>query len=193
MKTVEVLGLHEYGNTAAGLKALDAMVKAAPVRVVDVRTINPGKLVILITGDEASVEAALKASVLVSEGFLVDHLYLPNLHPRVMVALEGGARPGDAMRDDWEALGILETSTVAAGISCADLTAKSADVQVVTVRIDDSMGGRASVRLVGAVGEVQYAVDRARTVLEDRGLLLHWTIVPRLSEELYRYVAETGK
>lgn len=183
MKSVDVLGLHEYQNTAAGLKAVDTMVKAAPVSIVDVRTVNPGKYVVLVTGDVASVEVALRAARQSSGDFLLGELFLQNLHADVIPALGRANAP-----DEWEALAIVETATIASGIRCADSAAKRTSVRIAAIRIDDSMGGRASVRMTGALGEIETAIESVVPGLENQGVLVHAAIIPRLSTELQRFV-----
>ena len=55
---VGVLGVLEFNSIAAGVEAMDYMVKAAPVKIVDATTICPGKFLILITGEVAAVDAS---------------------------------------------------------------------------------------------------------------------------------------
>ncbi|MEI6157490.1 MAG: BMC domain-containing protein [Atribacterota bacterium] len=54
-----VLGVLELNSIAMGLKTLDGMVKAAPIQIIDAKTICPGKFVIIVTGEVAAVDAAL--------------------------------------------------------------------------------------------------------------------------------------
>jgi microcompartment protein CcmL/EutN len=100
------------------VQALDAMVKAAPVTVITTRLVEPGRLVILITGDVASVEASLAAGKTGRLAELVDELFIRNLDPQVIPALRGEARAVE-----WDALGIIESLSVAAGIEAADAAA----------------------------------------------------------------------
>ena len=54
-----VIAVLEFNSIAVGIKALDGIVKKAPVKVMEAKTICPGKFLILFTGDVASAEAAI--------------------------------------------------------------------------------------------------------------------------------------
>jgi len=182
--STEVLGVQEFADTATGAQALDAAVKVAPVTVLVVRVINPGKLVVILTGDVASVELSLKAARDVAGARLVDELFLPSVEPAVIAALTGRSSA-----EGWDAMGILETATVTAGIAVADLAVKRADVRVAEIRIDDAMGGRASVRLIGPVGEVEAGIDAGRSYAEDRNALVRSVILPNPHDDLRAFLA----
>ncbi|MCK5094856.1 MAG: BMC domain-containing protein, partial [Spirochaetes bacterium] len=70
--SIPVLGVLEFNSIAVGIKAMDDMVKAAPVKIVEAKTICPGKFVVLITGEVAAVDASLSAGKDTGEGCLVD-------------------------------------------------------------------------------------------------------------------------
>ncbi|MCG8477679.1 MAG: BMC domain-containing protein, partial [Spirochaetales bacterium] len=55
----ETLGALELTGIARGYAAVDTMLKRAPVRLIDARAYCPGKFLIVISGDVASVEEAL--------------------------------------------------------------------------------------------------------------------------------------
>ena len=57
------IGLVETTSIAKGIEASDAMLKAAEVELVLSRTVCSGKLITLVAGDVAAVEASVKAGV----------------------------------------------------------------------------------------------------------------------------------
>ncbi|TFG64448.1 MAG: BMC domain-containing protein [Spirochaetales bacterium] len=199
MTEFEVLGAQEYCNTARGLRALDAMAKAAPVSIVSVYTVNPGKYVIFITGDVASVEASVKAGKLSAGEDLVDELLLPNPHPLLVSALREtsgydesgkGATAADGRKDasGMDAIGIIENSTIMAGIAAADAAVKKADVSIVGFRMDSHMGGRSSVKLTGVLGDVEAAVAAGAAESERRNSLLRTVIIPRPHPDIAPFI-----
>jgi microcompartment protein CcmL/EutN len=179
-----VLGVHEYANTAVGLEAIDAAAKNAPVKIISVQVVNPGKLVAALTGSEAAVELALAASRRVAGDDLIDALFLPFVEPEVIHALEGPSW------ERWDALCVVETATICGGIMAADIAAKRADVEVAEIRIDNAMGGRASVRLVGPIGEIQAALAAATEYAAERGILVRAVRIPNPHEDLRPHLAE---
>jgi hypothetical protein len=57
------IALLEFDSIAVGVRAGDAMVKRAPVEVTYAGTVHPGKYLVLVGGDVASVEEAYAAGL----------------------------------------------------------------------------------------------------------------------------------
>ena len=84
-----VLGVLEFNSIAIGIKSLDEMIKEAPINIIDARTICPGKYLILISGDVASVESSIKKGIETGAGYIVDKLFLPMVHEDIIPAIKG--------------------------------------------------------------------------------------------------------
>jgi microcompartment protein CcmL/EutN len=150
------LGLLELDSIAAGIEAGDAMAKKAPIDVIRAGTVHPGKYLVLVGGDVADVEEALDAGREVGAASVRGVVFLPNVHPDVVAALRG-ARVEPA----GEALGIVETGTVAAAIDAADAGLKGARVSLLELRLADDLGGKGYLLFDGPVAEVEAAVEAA--------------------------------
>jgi microcompartment protein CcmL/EutN len=181
--SVDVIGVQEYSSIAAGVLALDALVKAAPVSLLAARIVNPGKLVVLFTGDVASVEAALAAGTAAAGETLIDELFIPNLHRLVIPAI----RAVVAVRE-WDALGIIESLSVTAGIEAADAAAKEADVEIPEIRLAGGMGGKSTVKLMGSLRDVQAAVQAGVRRVEAGGKLCRQVVIPRPHPDIRWFV-----
>lgn len=200
--SIHVLGIIELDSVAQGYLVLDRMVKAAPVDLLRVDVINPGKFLIMVTGAVAEVEEAMKRGIAAAAECLLDYLFLPNLHPDVIPALKPGHDGGEATRSgsgtfvtglaagstELDALGVIEAFTTTAGIEASDAAAKEADVRIVVIRVGDEMGGKSSATLTGPVGEVEASLDVARNLLTEKQLLVRTTVIPRPHEDLAPYL-----
>jgi microcompartment protein CcmL/EutN len=144
----------EFDSIAVGIEAGDAMVKRAPLDVIKAGTVHPGKYLVLVGGQVADVEEALEAGRLIGDRHLLDEMYLPDVHNEVVAALRGARKPGPG-----EALGIVETSTVAAIIEAADAGVKGASVTLREIRMADGLGGKGYLLFSGPVAEVEAAVE----------------------------------
>lgn len=153
---IEALGLLELDSIAAGVEVADAMLKMAPVQLADAFMVTPGKYVVLVHGDPSSVQSSLDAGRALAHGTLIDSLYIPFLHPQVLPALRHEVR-----RESVDAVGLLETTSVASGILAADDAAKAAQVQLVHVHAARGIGGKSIVLLEGPLHDVQAAVEAA--------------------------------
>jgi len=156
------LALVEVASIARGHRVADAMVKRAPVELLRVEPVSPGKLLVLVAGDVASVDEAFRAGLEVAGDAKLDALFLPNAHEQLPGAVRGEARAGDAaQRETIDALAVVETTTVAATILAADAAAKAARVRLIEMQLARGIGGKAFFVLTGALEEIEAAVEAA--------------------------------
>lgn len=181
--SIHVLGALELDSVAAGLNALDAMAKAAPISLLDARTICPGKYVILISGEEAAVEASLGAGTALHSECVIDRLYIPHLHSDVWSAVNGRS-----IDYEIDAVGVLESFSLIGAIEAGDRAAKIADVRVIHIRWGDEMGGKSSVKLVGPISEIETAVEAGSRTLSAKEYLCKHVVVPRPHEDVAQYL-----
>ena len=180
------LALLEFSSLAAGIEAGDAMVKRAPVEQLLAGTIQPGYYLALVIGEVADVEEAVAAGRLASGVYLRDQLLLPNVHPGVVAALRGARATGTA-----EALGIIETTTVAAAIRAADAGLKGAEVALNQLRLGDGLGGKGLTLFVGLVSDVEAAVAIGSEAVGVQ--LLRRAVIARLHGEMWANVDGSGR
>ena len=180
-----VIGILEFNSIAAGIIAMDSMVKSAPIVIVKAELFNPGKFIIIVTGDVASVETSLLRGKENRLNWLVDELFIPNLNNQIIPAL-GSCRPVKA----WDALGVLESYSMTSGVEAADRAAKEADVEIPEIGISTELSGKSYVKIMGAVEAVEAAVEAGSAVLKQKGLLCNRIIIPRPHPDIQPYVAE---
>ncbi len=173
------IALLEFGSIAFGVRAGDAMVKRAPVEIAYAGTVHPGNYLILVAGDVACVDEAYQAGLEAGTETLLDRLFLPAVHPEVIRALLGrrGARSG-------EALGMIETRTVAAIIGAADCGLKGAEVSLVEIRLADRIGGKGYCAFSGPLAEVEAAVEAAVERLASPETLIADVVIPQFHDEM---------
>lgn len=177
--TAPALALIEFDSIATGILAGDAMVKKAPVARIVAGTVHPGKYLVLISGEVGPVQEALAAGLAVGSGAVVDHVYLPGVHPDVPASIAAARRPGPV-----EALGIVETASVAAAIQAADAGLKGAQVTLLELRLADGLGGKGLAFFSGSVTDVEAAVSIGCEAIADGGHLLNAVVIPRLHDEM---------
>ncbi|MFP3880705.1 MAG: BMC domain-containing protein [Actinomycetota bacterium] len=175
------IALLEFDSISAGIVSGDAMVKASPIGSIYAGTIHPGKYLVLAGGDTASVEIALSTGRDIGGGNVSDWVFLPDIHPDVTSAIVGNADRADLVE---EALGIVETDTVAAVIDAADAGVKTADVKVSSIRLADGLGGKGYVLFSGVVAEVEAAVEAAGVRTGPHGTLIRSDVIAQLHEEM---------
>lgn len=173
------IGLLEFASIARGIECVDRVLKEALVRVLFARPVSPGKYVVMFTGSVDDVDASLRAAALLGADALVDRLFLPAVHESVLATLE---RP--LMIPPLDAVGVLETATVASTLWAADVAAKTASVTLFELQLAQGLGGKSFVSFCGAVDDVEAALDAGAADAERRGLLIGRVLIPRAHEQM---------
>lgn len=172
----------EFGSVAAGIKAADAMLKRAPISLFKAGTVHPGRYVIVMGGSVASVEEAYREGRAASPAFLMDDVFLPDVHPEVFETMLAARHTVE-----HDAVGIVETRSVASIVRGADAAIKGAKVRIVELRMADDLGGNSFVVFDGLIGDVQTAVS----IGSDRAgkELLSCVTIPRIDATMRQAIS----
>ncbi len=173
------IGLIELSSIASGFQVGDAMLKAADVEMVLSRSICSGKYMVMVRGEVGAVEASVASGRSAGHFAVIDSFVIPNLHEAVFPAIAGTTKI-----EALEALGIIESFSVASLIEGADAAVKAAAVQLIEIRLAMALGGKAFVTLTGDVAAVQAAVDAGAAVVGEKGLLVNRVVIPHPRPEL---------
>jgi len=168
------IGLLELSSIARGIEATDRMLKEATVRILFARPVSPGKYVTLFTGSVEDVESSLRVGVETAEDSLVDQLLLPAVHDGVFGALSGAVEVAEL-----DAVGVIETRTMAGVFRAADRAAKTAQVTLLEMQLARGIGGKSFVTMTGEVGDVEAALDAGALPEEQAGCLISRVLIPR--------------
>lgn len=177
------IGLMELSSVAAGFAVADAMLKAAKVQLILSRTICSGKYMVMVGGAVGAVKSAVEAGAAAASGCRIDQFIIPNVHPDVFTALGRAQAP-----DSGGALGIVESFGVASLLEGADAAAKAAKVTLLEIRLAMALGGKAFCTMTGDVAAVQSAVQAAKQIIAERGLLVYAVVIPRPHPDAYREI-----
>jgi len=181
------LALIELGSIARGHRVADAMLKRAPVTLLRAEPVSPGKFLVLVSGDVASVEESFAVGLDVAADRVVDKLLLQQAHEQLWPALRGKAKAADVA-----SLGIVETHSVAATLLGGDAAAKGARIRIITMQLARGIGGKAFFTVTGPLEEVEAAVEAAVTVIAPAAI--HTTeIIPAPHEDLVASLTAPSK
>jgi microcompartment protein CcmL/EutN len=175
------IGLLELCSVARGNEVADTVLWEARVEVLFATPVHPGKYVVLFTGSIDDVRAALRHGAEVAAADLVDQLIIPQVHEQVVPMLK---RNGGHVKGELDAIGVVETNTVASAIVAADLALKTATVDLLELRIANGLGGKSFFTLTGEVSDVRSAVAAGARTASERGLLAREVVIARPHPEL---------
>lgn len=178
------IGLLELSSVARGVEVADAVLWQADVDLLCATPVQPGKYVLLFTGSVQDVRAGAARGVELAGHDLVDQLVIPQVHEQVVPMLRRRGR----VNGQLDAIGVVETTTVASTIQAADQALKTATVDLVDLRIANGLGGKSFFTLTGEVSDVRSAVAAGARHAQERGLLAREVVVPRPHPDLVHHL-----
>ncbi|MDD5065990.1 MAG: BMC domain-containing protein [bacterium] len=173
MSTITTLGLVELNSVAKGILTCDTMVKKADVELIEAYPVCPGKYVIIISGDVAAVENAVHAGIAAAESNFIDQMVLPRVHDQIIPGLLGTSQILDI-----QAIGILETFSVASTLIAADTSLKASHVHILEIRLAKGLGGKSFFTITGTVANVTAAIEAGSHIIAKDGILVNKEIIP---------------
>jgi microcompartment protein CcmL/EutN len=179
MKKYPAIALIELSSIAAGILCADAMVKKAPITVIKSGTVHNGKYLILIGGSVASVEEAYYEGLSKTGDAKIDKVILPDVHEQVHDAILGHRAVCSKA-----AIGIIETSSVAATIQSADAAIKGTDINIIEIRLANDLGGKAFTIFNGDIEDIQAAVTIAEEKTTSQTFWISKTVIPNLHSDM---------
>lgn len=173
------IGMVEFTSIARGIYATDQMLKVSDVEIVTASSVCPGKYIVIVQGDVASVQNSVSIGERLAEEFLVDSIVIPSVSPAVFPAITGATMP-----DEIQALGIMESFSLSTMVIAADAILKAADVQPIELRLGNGLGGKSFFTFTGDVAAVQTGVETGKGIAEEKGLLVNAEVIPSPSDRL---------
>lgn len=175
------IGVLELCSVARGVEVASACLWQANVDMHFAAPVQPGKYVMAFTGSVQDVVSAVRHGADVAAGDLVDQLVLEQLHEQVLPVLR---RRGGHVNGELDAVGVVETTTVASTVAACDLALKTASVDLIDLRIANGLGGKSFFTLTGEVSDVRAAAAAGARQASERGLLAREVVIPRPHPDL---------
>ncbi len=157
MKPSPALAVFEFDDIPTGVAATDAMLKRAPIAFFRCGTITQGRYLTVLGGTTASVGESAEEGVRYAAEHLLDHLVLPDVHPRLYDGVVGKRHPRLI-----GSVAIVESRTVSPSVRAAEAALKGTPVELVEIRLADAgLAGKAMFVLEGTLHDVEAAVALA--------------------------------
>jgi microcompartment protein CcmL/EutN len=152
MKKTSALAVLEFADIPAGVWAVDAILKKAPIAFVRAGTVTRGRYLVLFGGSTASTAESLEEALARTGASVLDHAFLPDVHPALFDAAFGARRtvPG--------ALLIIETETAASVVRAVEAALKGTPVELIEMRLSDhGLAGKGVALMAGSLHDVDAA------------------------------------
>ncbi len=182
------IAMLETQSIAAGVEMTDAILWESDIDLLFATHVQPGKYVVLFTGSIEDLRSALRRGAEVARGDLVDQLLIPQVDPRVCEVLRRRDEPIPMGGDELDAVGIIETTTVASCIVAADIALKEANVELLELRIANGLGGKSYASLTGEVSDVRSSVQAGARSAEAAARLARHVVIAKPHPDLATYL-----
>jgi len=179
----KAIGLIEYKTVASGITAADILVKTADVEIIQSEAVCPGKYYTLVTGSISAVRSAVDAAKFAIPDKCIDSFVLGNPHDSIYPAIYGTTTV-----ENPQALGILETYSIAAAIVAADTACKTSNVTLLELRLARGMCGKSYLLLTGEVAAVSAAIEKAKKEAGETGMFLDSSVIAGPDKKLWEKV-----
>ena len=178
---MNALGMIECQNIPKGIEAADSMLKAADVSLLTAQAVCAGKYIVVVSGEVAAVRSSVSSGAQSAAHGLVDQLVIPNVDERVIRAMQGACDIGHV-----QAVGVMETFSLACAIQVADAAVKAANVEIIEVRLGRGLGGKSFVIITGEVAAVRAAIDAGIHAENTEGLVVSNVVIPSPHPDMVR-------
>ncbi len=175
----KAVGMIEFKTVSTGIFATDRVVKSADIKLIFGQVVCPGKYIALFEGELSAVKIAIET---VENGFsenLIGTFVLGNPHENIFPALYGTSKV-----EKLTALGVFETYDVVTCIQAADYALKTANVQMIELRIAKGMCGKSYFTLTGSVSDVSASIERAKDYSKQTGMYLDSMVIAQADSQV---------
>jgi microcompartment protein CcmL/EutN len=179
----KAIGMVEYKTVSQGLYVADMMLKTAEIEIVEAQTVCPGKYIAIICGELSAVNACIEAARNNFSNYLIDSFILGNPHESIFPAIYGTTHI-----EKIRALGILETFSAASIFVAADEAAKTAQVELIELRVARGMCGKSYLMLTGELAAVEAAIDKAKKAVGENAMLLDSSVIANPDSKLCKSI-----
>ncbi|MFT7667415.1 MAG: microcompartment protein CcmL/EutN [Planctomycetota bacterium] len=178
------IALLELSSVARGIEVVDAVLWEAHIEMLFAEPVQPGKYVLLFTGSVQSLTSALRRGAEIAAESLLGEMLIQNVHEQVLLGLKRSGKINGTL----DALGVIETTTVASAIMAADVALKASTIDMLELRIANGLGGKSFFTMTGEVSDVRSAVMAGSASASSTGNLVRDVVIPRPHDDLVRHL-----
>lgn len=152
MKKAPALAVLDFNDIPAGVYAVDAILKKAPIAFVRAGTVTHGRYLVVFGGSTAATSESLGEALATTGTSIIDHSFLPDIHPALFSAVFGARHKATG------SLLIVETETASSIVRSVEAALKGTAVELIEVRLSDTgLAGKGMALMAGALHDIEAA------------------------------------
>lgn len=158
MKKVSALAVLDFQDIPAGVYAVDAILKKAPIAFVRAGTVTRGRYLVIFGGSTGSTAESLQEARALSGDSIIDYAFLADVHQDLFDGVFGKKQKANG------SLLILETETASSIVRAVEAALKGTPVELIEIRLSDTgLSGKGMALLSGDLPDVTAAAELARS------------------------------
>lgn len=175
------IGAIEFKSIAKGIEVSNEMVKKSLVEILYLKSICPGKFLIIISGEVSEVNESIKYGLDLGENYIVDSFVINSVSEEIIDGIKKKYKP----IKEYDAIGIVETNKVCAGITMLDKTLKSSNVSLTKLQLSFAIGGKLVYIVSGELSNIEYGINMAKTIVNSKNII-NISIIPNVDKQIIK-------
>ncbi|MBY2477992.1 BMC domain-containing protein [Clostridioides difficile] len=173
------IGAIEFKSIAKGIEVSNEMVKKSSVDVLYLKSICPGKFLIIVGGETSYVNECINYGMELGERYIVDNFVINSISQEI---LNGFKNKYQAL-DNIVSIGVVESSKVCAGIKMLDKTLKSGDLVLIKLQLSFAIGGKLVYIVSGDLSSLEYALKESENVVKEKEII-YKTVISSVDSQI---------
>lgn len=175
------IGAIEFKSIAKGIEVSNEMVKKSSVEVLYLKSICPGKFLIIIGGETSYVNECIDYGIKLGKGYIVDSFVINAISKDII----NGLKHKYKKLDNINSLGVVEINKVCAGIKMLDKTLKSGDVVLLKLQLSFAIGGKLVYIVAGDLSSIKYSLEESKSVVKEKEIIYE-TVIPSVDNQIIK-------
>lgn len=177
------IGAIEFISISKGIEVANEMIKNVDTELLYSRTLCPGKYITIISGNAAEVQDSIETGRDLGEGYVIDS-YVINAVDESIIR---GFKNKYLTKEINNAMAVVETSKICAGIKSLDTALKTSDITLQKLNLGFGIGGKLIYIVTGSLSNLEYATTEGKRVLDEKDTI-SVAIIPSPEPQLIKHL-----
>jgi PduT-like ethanolamine utilization protein len=175
------IGAIEFKSIAKGIEISNDMVKKSFVDILYLKSICPGKFLIIVAGDTCQVNECINYGVDNGIEYIVDNFIINSVHEDIVNGFKYKYKP----INNITSIGVMESTKVCAGIKSLDKALKSSDVVLIKLQLSFAIGGKLVYIVAGELSSVEVGIKEGESILNPKEIV-NISIIPSVDRQIIK-------
>ena len=167
------IGAIEFKSIAKGIEVSNEMIKKSSVDVLYLKSICPGKFLIIVGGETSYINECVDYGIKLGEGYIVDNFVINAISQEIL----------DGFKNKYQKLDSIVS--IGAGIKMLDKTLKSGDLVLVKLQLSFAIGGKLVYIVAGDLSSLEYALKESENVVREKEVI-YKTVMPSVDSQIIK-------